>query len=151
MASDRDLLGRILDAVDRGEGAVLVTVVETSNSVPRHAGSKMIVHADGRQHGTIGGGEMEARVIAAALETLATGAPREVSYDLVDPTRGDPGVCGPGNLQCRTTGQAPVCEPVQQPGTEWCVDGMDNDCDGTVDEGTLGYEFSQGRFDGVDY
>jgi xanthine dehydrogenase accessory factor len=83
-----------LAAVDRGESAVVATVVGTERSVPRHAGARMLVHPDGRQLGTIGGGEMEARVIAAALDTLTSGAPRLVTFDLVDPGAGDPGVCG---------------------------------------------------------
>jgi xanthine dehydrogenase accessory factor len=44
--------------------------------------------------GTIGGGEMEARVVTEALESLAHGRPRMLPYSLVDPARGDPGLCG---------------------------------------------------------
>jgi len=54
----------------------------------------MVVHADGTQLGTIGGGEMEARVIAVALECIVTGSSRLVDFDLVDPSSGDAGVCG---------------------------------------------------------
>ena len=90
-----ELVRAALDAVDRGEAVVVATVVETEWSVPRHAGSKMLVFADRRQVGTIGGGEMEARVIDAAVEVLLSSrAPRLVNFDLVDPAAGDPGVCG---------------------------------------------------------
>jgi len=88
------LVRAALLAVDRGEAVVVATVAETDRSVPRHAGSKMLVFGDGRQVGTIGGGEMEARVIATAIEVLSAGAPRLVNFDLVDPAVGDPGVCG---------------------------------------------------------
>jgi xanthine dehydrogenase accessory factor len=54
----------------------------------------MLVYADGRASGTIGGGEMEARVVAEALAALEDGRPRLIPYSLVDPQRGDPGVCG---------------------------------------------------------
>jgi xanthine dehydrogenase accessory factor len=37
---------------------------------------------------------MESRVLAAAREALADGETRIVPYSLVDPKRGDPGVCG---------------------------------------------------------
>ena len=77
-----------------GEAGALCTVVRERGSVPRHAGSKMLVYADGRLQGTIGGGEMESRVIREALAALADGQPRVVEYKLVDPTQGDPGVCG---------------------------------------------------------
>lgn len=88
------LIRELIETVDRGTSVVLATVVETRRSVPRHPGSKMLVHADGRTSGTIGGGEMEARVRAEAVEVLATGRPRLVRFELVDPAQGDPGVCG---------------------------------------------------------
>jgi xanthine dehydrogenase accessory factor len=54
----------------------------------------MLVYEDGRSSGTVGGGEMEARVLAAAPAVLDEGKPRVLAYSLVDPERGDPGVCG---------------------------------------------------------
>jgi xanthine dehydrogenase accessory factor len=78
----------------RGGSAALCTIIRERGSVPRHTGSKMIVYADGRIEGTIGGGEMESRVIKEALAALGEGATRTVSYQLVDPGAGDPGVCG---------------------------------------------------------
>jgi cysteine-rich repeat protein len=45
---------------------------------------------------------------------------------------GQPGVCGPGTVTCN--GGSLVCVPNQTPGTEVC-DGVDNDCDGQVDNG----------------
>jgi xanthine dehydrogenase accessory factor len=84
-----------LAALERsGETAVLCTVVGGRGSVPRHAGSKMLVYADGRVTGTIGGGEMEARVLREAQAALRGGPPRLVHYRMSDPAAGDPGVCG---------------------------------------------------------
>lgn len=88
------LLHDALAAVERGESVVMATVVDTNRSVPRHAGARMLIRPDGSQLGTIGGGEMESRVLAEAAEVLATGAPRFMTFDLVDPGAGDPGVCG---------------------------------------------------------
>ena len=88
------VIREMLAAVDAGDSVVLVTVVGTSRSVPRHAGSKMLVRADGSTSGTVGGGEMEARVRAEAAAVLADHRARLVRYDLVDPVQGDPGVCG---------------------------------------------------------
>ncbi|MBM4424701.1 MAG: XdhC family protein [Chloroflexi bacterium] len=85
---------RLAELERNGESAALCTVVRERGSVPRHAGSKMIVHADGRAEGTIGGGQMESRVIREAVAALASGAPILVSYSLVNPQEGDPGVCG---------------------------------------------------------
>ena len=92
------LLSQLADAVDGGVAVASATVVDTSRSVPRRAGAKMLVYRDGAISGTVGGGEMEARVVAEAIAALADGRCRLLSYRLVDPVRGDPGVCG-GDVQ----------------------------------------------------
>ena len=88
------LLEELLKARRAGRPVALATVVKARGSVPRHAGSKMLVYDDGQLSGTIGGGEMESRVTDEALAALKDGKPRLVPYSLVDPERGDPGVCG---------------------------------------------------------
>jgi xanthine dehydrogenase accessory factor len=92
--SDRDLLSILTDTIDAGRAAALITVIATDRSVPRRAGAKLLVQADGTCIGTIGGGEMEARCVATALEALTDGCTRRLSYNLVDAANGDPGVCG---------------------------------------------------------
>lgn len=89
-----DLMRELLAAVDGRIPVVLATVVDTSRSVPRRSGSKMLVYADGATSGTVGGGEMEARVVRESLDTLDQRRPRRINYSLLDPTSGDPGVCG---------------------------------------------------------
>ncbi len=76
------------------EPAALCTVVRASGSTPRHSTSKMLVYTDGQILGTVGGGELENRVIAAAIQSLADGKPTLLEYSMADPSRGDPGVCG---------------------------------------------------------
>ena len=88
------VLHQLVDAIDRRVPVASATVVETDRSVPRHAGARMLIWADGTSTGTIGGGEMEARVIVAGVEALESGVPALRSFDLVDPAAGDPGVCG---------------------------------------------------------
>lgn len=95
---NRHILSELSEAVASDTPVVLATVVDTSRSVPRHAGTKMLIYPDRRTSGTIGGGEMEARVIQEALDALEDGKTRLLAYDLVDPRRGDPGVCG-GSVQ----------------------------------------------------
>ena len=92
------LLRQIAEAVDGGVAVASATVVDTSRSVPRRAGAKMLVFRDGSISGTVGGGEMEARVVSEAVAALTDGRCRLLSYRLVDPGRGDPGVCG-GDVQ----------------------------------------------------
>ena len=88
------ILQELLTAQRDTTAVSLATIVKARGSVPRHVGTKMLVYADGRTSGTIGGGEMEARVVEAALECLQNGRPQTIAYALVDPGRGDPGVCG---------------------------------------------------------
>ena len=88
------LLAEMSEAVATRRPLVLATIVSTKRSVPRHAGTKMLVYEGPEQSGTIGGGELEARVIEDALNVLRTGKTRLETYALVDPDRGDPGVCG---------------------------------------------------------
>jgi len=88
------LITELADAIKRGEPVVVATVVQTHNSVPRRPGSKMLVFGDGHTVDTIGGGELEHRVKTAAADALTDGVPRFLSYSLVDPGAGDPGLCG---------------------------------------------------------
>lgn len=93
----------------RGEVVCLCTITSSEGSTPRRIGAKMLVLPDGSFQGTIGGGEMEGRVIAEALLAMQDGQPRTLSYRYNDPGRGDVGVCG---------GQMEVfVEPVFPPAT----------------------------------
>lgn len=76
------------------EPAALCTVVKSEGSTPRHVGSKMLVYADGHFMGTVGGGDLEHRVMDEAGMAIADGDSRLLSYTMSDPSRGDPGVCG---------------------------------------------------------
>ncbi len=88
------LLDELRAAITARRPVALATIVDTDRSVPRRPGSKMLVYADGTISGTVGGGEMEARIVAEASEALSDGRPRRLNYSLVDAAAGDPGVCG---------------------------------------------------------
>jgi len=64
-----DLLKAALQAVEDGHKAAIATVVRTDRSVPRRVGAAMLIIDDGTQIGTVGGGEMESRVIAEAQQS----------------------------------------------------------------------------------
>jgi xanthine dehydrogenase accessory factor len=93
-----DIFRAITELQSQGASGVICTIVQSQGSTPRHIGSKMLVYADGRFIGTVGGGEVESRVIREALGALEDGKPRLLSYNMVDPERGDPGICG-GQLE----------------------------------------------------
>jgi len=93
--SDRVVLEALLAATREGRPAVLATVVRTRGSVPRHAGSRMLVEPGRGLVGTIGGGCGEADVIAAASEVLESGRPRLLEVQLMDDVASlSPAVCG---------------------------------------------------------
>jgi xanthine dehydrogenase accessory factor len=79
----------------RGETAALVTVIRTQGSTPQRAGAKMLVFADGRIVGTIGGGCYENDAIGRARLALADGKPTVVHYELNDDFAQENGlICG---------------------------------------------------------
>jgi xanthine dehydrogenase accessory factor len=99
------LYARLAELEASGGRAVVVTVIRAQGSVPRHAGSKMLVLPDGGLEGTIGGGAMEHRVAEEALQALQDGQPRVRRYAFRDPAQGDVGVCG-GEIEV-------LMEPIQ--------------------------------------
>ena len=67
-----------------GRGAALATVVETWGSAPRPVGSQLAVSGAGEIDGSVSGGCVEGAVVAEALEALAGGGPRIVTYGVSD-------------------------------------------------------------------
>ena len=79
---------------EQGEGGVLCTIIGSQGSTPRHEGSKLLLYPDGHFIGSVGGGEVESRVIKEAAQALLDGKTRLLSYEMINPQQGDPGVCG---------------------------------------------------------
>src|SRR5438105_4183576 len=93
----RELLAELTRALDGGRDCVYCAVVETRGSTPQKAGAAMLVFPDGSQHGTLGGGCVEAEVKQRALGVLHGGAGRaEVLTFCLDDNYGwDDGlICG---------------------------------------------------------
>lgn len=66
----KELFQEIKDGLDRGESAVMVTIIASSGSTPRGAGSRMLVKEDGTIRGTVGGGAVEYQAILTAQKAL---------------------------------------------------------------------------------
>lgn len=95
----KDVLEAALRAEADGEPAALVTVTATEGSTPQKAGAKMLVYADGRIVGTIGGGCVEAEMTWRARQAIEERRPQNASYDLTPDQAGEDGlVCG-GRMQ----------------------------------------------------
>lgn len=85
-----------LEAAARaGRPVALATIVRAKGSVPRGAGSKMVIDLAEGTVGTIGGGCGEAEVLTEAAAAIADGRPRVVRVDLTeDLFTWSPAICG---------------------------------------------------------
>ena len=79
----KDVFVNIFEARKKNLEVALCVVVSTKGSVPREAGAKMLVFADGKIRGTIGGGNLEKKVIANALEVLKNKKPSLYKHELL--------------------------------------------------------------------
>jgi xanthine dehydrogenase accessory factor len=90
-----DTIYQALSEIEKNnKSAALCTVVKSEGSTPRHVGSKMLVYPDGKFIGSVGGGDLEHRVLDEAWIAMGDGESRLITYHMSDPSRGDPGVCG---------------------------------------------------------
>ena len=78
----------VLDDVEQwfalGRRVAVATVVEIKGSGPRELGGVMAVNDCGEVAGSVSGGCVEAAVVEEAMEVLAGGEPRLVSYGVSD-------------------------------------------------------------------
>ena len=92
---NREVFAAVADALERGEPAALVTIVSTTGSTPQRVGAKMLVFADGRMVGTIGGGCYENDAFWKAREAITNRRPELVHYELSDDFAQETGlICG---------------------------------------------------------
>ena len=81
---DSRILTLAADTAFRGERAVLVTLVSIDGPAPRLPGARMLVFADDRTEGTIGGGSLEAHAVERAQALLSAGGTELETLDLTD-------------------------------------------------------------------
>jgi xanthine dehydrogenase accessory factor len=95
----QEVFEALTQALERGDEAALVTIVSAQGSTPQRVGAKMLVFADGRTVGTIGGGCYENDAFWKAKESIQSRKPQLVKYDLTDDFAEESGlICG-GNMQ----------------------------------------------------
>lgn len=70
-----DVYKELQRALTVGEKCVLARIIRQIGSAPRTVGTKLLVRADGRPVGTIGGGLLEHAVLRKAREVMASGRP----------------------------------------------------------------------------
>src|SRR5213078_3975023 len=83
------------DLATAGTQGALATIARARGSTPVPAGTKMLVGAEGRLIGSVGGGCVEADVIGAALDAQAHQRPALLTHHLNADLAGDLGLsCG---------------------------------------------------------
>lgn len=91
-----------------GKAAALATVVETWGSAPRRAGSQMAVSELGEMAGSVSGGCVEGAVVLEAMEAIAAGVPRLLSYGVADETAFSAGLACGGTISVLVEPVAPM-------------------------------------------
>jgi xanthine dehydrogenase accessory factor len=92
---NQEVFTALAEALDRGEEVALVTITSSTGSTPQRVGAKMLVYADGRTVGTIGGGCYENDAFWKAREAINARKPLNVKYELNDDIAEESGlVCG---------------------------------------------------------
>ena len=79
-----------------GETMALVTILSTRGSTPQAVGAKMLVYADGRSVGSIGGGCAEADAVRAARDMMDTQGHQLMEIDMAERAEDEGMVCGGG-------------------------------------------------------
>lgn len=74
----------LAEAVQKDQPAVLISVIESSGASPAKTGAQMVLLADGTQAGTVGGGKLEASILADARQSLEDRQPRVCHYRLAE-------------------------------------------------------------------
>jgi len=92
---NQEVFAALAEALSQGETVALVTIVSARGSTPQRVGAKMLVYADGRMVGTIGGGCYENDAFWKAREALKTLKSQLVRYELNDDFAEESGlICG---------------------------------------------------------
>ena len=92
---NQEVFAALAEALEQGEETALVTIVASNGSTPQRVGAKMLVYADGRTVGTIGGGCYENDAFGRAREAITSKRPVTVKYELNDDFAQESGlVCG---------------------------------------------------------
>lgn len=101
----KKLFTTLLRELEANRAAVLCAIVASHGSTPRGAGARMLVLADGRTLGTIGGGAVEHQAVQFARELLEQGRSAERTYGLAPGGDADM-ICG-GEVDVRFRCLAP--------------------------------------------
>ena len=95
----RDIASPVEAWLQAGEPVALATVVATWGSAPRGVGAKLAVTTGDRMAGSVSGGCVEAAVVEAARETLATGLVQHLAFGVTDESAWSVGLACGGRIE----------------------------------------------------
>jgi len=77
-----EIYKEIIKSLSKKRRSVLATVINTKTHTPRNIGAKMLLKDDGTTVGSIGGGNLELRIINNAKKLIVTGKSELMHFDL---------------------------------------------------------------------
>jgi xanthine/CO dehydrogenase XdhC/CoxF family maturation factor len=86
IATDTDILATAEAWARAGRGVAIATVIETWGSAPRPVGSNLVIDAEGNFLGSVSGGCVEGAVITEAIDVIASGVAKTLSFGVADET-----------------------------------------------------------------
>lgn len=143
-----DVFWRLLaDCLTCGRSAVLTVVAETSGSSPGRAGMKLLLTDDGRRVGTVGGGEVERRVIELAHRLRSSTSTRSIveTFQLGDRNDGHrTGMACGGSMKVALA----LCRPDSLPMVRALLDSRERGSRGCLCLSPAGFGFESVRAPG---
>lgn len=81
----KEIFERLDQVFEKGQSAVLATIIRQAGPSPRGTGAKCLIVDDGSFIGTVGGGSLEARTLEKAGEIFDEGLPARLYFSLKGP------------------------------------------------------------------
>lgn len=85
--------------LSEGRKIALATVIETWGSAPQPVGSQLLVDAEGNFEGAVSGGCVEGAVITEAVDLIASGGHKVLSFGVADETAWKVGLACGGRIR----------------------------------------------------
>ncbi len=95
MNENENLARVICEQLASGSAVILASIIGSKGSSPRHGGTKMVITADGRSYGTIGGGILEATTLKESKLAFSNNTSRFMSFEMLgDNALASAPICG---------------------------------------------------------
>jgi xanthine/CO dehydrogenase XdhC/CoxF family maturation factor len=94
-----DVLEQALAWHDEGKNVALATVIKTWGSAPRPVGAQLAIEQGGAFVGSVSGGCIEAAVVHAGLEVIASGACQRLDFGVSEDEAWQVGLACGGRIE----------------------------------------------------